>query len=392
MVMPNAAVDREYYDGFRAGFYPDKVAPVSLRFAPSWDLRRIRPHFFPRGASVVFAHREEPAGPMPRQAEIWSGRLQRGNMAWTEAASRLQRADGEVTHIDRTLRSPYSVAFTQGAILAPRLLFVVSPRPSSPLGLQAGRVGVVSDRSANEKLPWKQLPSMEGVIETEFVRPVFSGENLLPYRMVDPLRAVIPCTPERLLTDRAEIEYHAGLDQWWSIAEACWEAHRSTERLSLIEQLNYQGKLQKQLPVPLLRVVYNTSGMHVFAAKVMDRRALIASGLYWAAVASHEEADYLCAVLNSAVTSELLKPFMPYGKDERHVHKHVWQLIVPTYERDDAIHREIVALGREMAQLAADYPVKPDLHFAATRGHMRDLMEGTASGKRLSEIVCAMLS
>jgi hypothetical protein len=78
MVMPNAAVDREYYDGFRAGFYPDRVAPVSLRFGPSWDLRRIRPHFFPRGASVVFARRDEPAGPMPRQAEIWSGRLQRG--------------------------------------------------------------------------------------------------------------------------------------------------------------------------------------------------------------------------------------------------------------------------------------------------------------------------
>lgn len=82
---------------------------------------------------------------------------------------------------------------------------------------------------------------------------------------------------------------------------------------------------------------------------------------------------------------------MPYGKDERHVHKHVWQLIVPTYDREDATHWQIVALGREMAQLAADYPVKPDLHFAATRGHMRDLMEGTPSGKRLGEIVYEML-
>jgi len=311
MVMPNAAVDREYYDGFRAGFYPDRVAPVSLRFEPSWDLRRIRPHFFPRGASVVFACREEPAGPMPRQAEVWSGRLQRGNMAWAEAGSCLRRAEGQVTLIDRALRSPYGPAFTQGAILAPRLLFVVCPRPTSPLGMQSGRMGVVSHRSANEKPPWKHLPSIEGVVETEFVRPVFSGENLLPHRMTAPLRAVIPCTPERLLIGRAEIEYHAGLDQWWGMAESCWERHRSTERLSLVEQLNYQNKLQKQLPVPPLRVVYNTSGMHVFAAKVTDRRALIASGLYWASMASHEEADYLCAILNTAVTSELLKPFMP---------------------------------------------------------------------------------
>ncbi|MBB5693519.1 N-6 DNA methylase [Muricoccus pecuniae] len=392
MVMPNGAMDREYYEGFRAGFYPDQAAPVSLRFGPSWDLRRIRPHFFPRGASVVFAHRGAAANPMPRKAEIWSGRLQRGNTTWSAAGPHLQRVEGEVTIADRALRSPYSPAFTQGAIMAPRLLFIVSSRQASPLGLQAGRMGVVSHRSANEKKPWKYMASVEGVVETEFVRPVYSGENLLPHRVTSPLRAVIPCTSERLLTERAEIEYYPGLDQWWRAAEECWVAHRSTKRLSLIEQLNYQNKLQKQLPVPPLRVVYNTSGMHIFAAKVADRRSLIASGLYWAAVADSEEADYLCAILNSEVTSDLVRPYLPYAKDERHIHKHIWQLIVPTYDRTDATHREVVALGREMARLAADYPVDSDLHFATTRGRMRSAMENTASGKRLGEIMYEMLS
>ena len=83
---------------------------------------------------------------------------------------------------------------------------------------------------------------------------------------------------------------------------------------------------------------------------------------------------------------------MPYGKDERHVHKHIWQLVVPTYDQDDVSHRQIVALGREMAQLAGDYPVKSDLHFATTRRRMRNLMEGTPSGKCLGEIVYEMLS
>jgi hypothetical protein len=49
------------------------------------------------------------------------------------------------------------------------------------------------------------------------------------------------------------------------------------------------------------------------------------TGLYWAPINSEDEADYLCAIMNSAVTTEILRPFMSYGKDERDIHKHVWQ-------------------------------------------------------------------
>ena len=46
---------------------------------------------------------------------------------------------------------------------------------------------------------------------------------------------------------------------------------------------------------------------------------------------SEDEADYLCAIMNFAVTTEVLRPFMPYGKDERDIHKHVWQLPIESY-------------------------------------------------------------
>jgi HEAT repeats/PBS lyase HEAT-like repeat len=32
-----------------------------------------------------------------------------------------------------------------------------------------------------------------------------------------------------------------------------------------------------------------------------------------------------CAILNSATVTELVRPFMSYGKDERHFDKHIWQ-------------------------------------------------------------------
>ena len=203
-------------------------------------------------------------------------------------------------------------------------------------------MAVVSSRSSNEKEPWKKLGNLAGVVESEFVRPVLSGENLLPYRLSGALLAVVPCDGRKVLSEEAAIELYPGLDQWWRHAEAVWERHRSSStQLSLFGQLDYQSKLTKQLPVPALRIVYNTSGMHLAAAKARNRRALVASGLYWATVASEIEADYLCGVLNAPATTEFVRPLMPYSKDERHFHKHVWQLSIPPFDPKDPIHKRI---------------------------------------------------
>lgn len=232
---------------------------------------------------------------------------------------------------------------------------------------------------------------MEGVVESEFVRPVYSGESLLPYRVVAPLFAVIPCAADHLLTPR-EIDLHTGLRQWWAQAEAAWETSRSSERLSLMQQLDYQSKLSKQLPVPPFRVIYNASGMHLAAAKVRNPRAIISKSLYWAAFRDEDEADYLCAILNSACTTECLRPYMSYGKDERHVDKHLWELPIPSFDPSDPLHRELVDLGRQAALLADAYRVDAAVYFPATRRGIRQEVETSAAGRRIAEIVYEMLS
>lgn len=67
-VVPNPVVDRDYWAGFRSG----KFAGADVAFSPSWDLRRLRPHLFPRGSAVVFGRRTTAALPMPAKIEIWS--------------------------------------------------------------------------------------------------------------------------------------------------------------------------------------------------------------------------------------------------------------------------------------------------------------------------------
>jgi hypothetical protein len=44
----------------------------------------------------------------------------------------------------------------------------------------------------NDKKPWKDLPALEGVVETEFIRPVLLGESVIPFRIAETFEAVIP--------------------------------------------------------------------------------------------------------------------------------------------------------------------------------------------------------
>jgi hypothetical protein len=403
MVMPNAAIDREHYAGFRTGKYSDQLGEISIAFSPAWDLRRIRPHFFPRAASVVFGTRtdyarpvrdeqtpEQPSQAMPEQGEIWTGKLQVVNASWSAASGWLKRTTGTVYHPGQTSKSLYAPRFTQGAILAPYLAFVVDKKESSPLGLSQGRVAVQSHRSVYEKKPWKNLDDLSGVIETQFIRPLFTGDNVYPFRTGKPKLAIIPCDKATLLS-LDSIDLYPGLQHWWAQATQIWEENRASERLSLMAQLDFQSKLSKQLPIPAFRVVYNTSGMHICCAKLRERKAIVNSDLYWAPMNSEEEADYLCAILNAPATTELARPLMSYGKDERHIHKHLWDLPIPLLDPEKGTHKRICDPGRAAEKLVDDFEIDYTVHFSAIRRHIREALMATPEGRELNELVIELI-
>lgn len=225
LVLPNAAIDREHYAGFRSGHYGGRTGEVAIAFDPSWDLRRLRPHFFPRAASVAFGTRMELAHQagesegdwagkkMPDEVEIWTGRLKTPNAPWSEASEWLTRRPGKVQHVGQLTKSPYAPAFTQGATFTPRFAFVVERREASSLGLPKGMIAVQSSRSVQEKKPWKDLPDISDVVESEFVRPFYTGETIFPYRTGTPQLAVIPCNKNGIM-GASQIEMHPGLHHW----------------------------------------------------------------------------------------------------------------------------------------------------------------------------------
>jgi hypothetical protein len=394
-VLPNAALDRGYYQGFRTGKYADPGELTTVSFKGSWDLRRIRPHFFPRAASVVFGSRTpNQSRALPSGTNRWSGTIPRTAHTWEEVKPYLHREDATlvISDDDTEDASPYGDRFSQGANIVPRLVFFVEPQPASPLGVGAGRRAVRSASSSYEKAPWKKLPRLTGVVETEFLRPVLMGESLLPYRVLPARQAVLPLEGRELLGgENPRLDLYPGLAAWWREAEQVWNEHRSSEGLTLLGQLDYRGKLTEQLPVSPLRVIYPASAMHAAAALTDQRNAVAEHSLYWGTVSNHDEGHYLCAIFNCPEFTLLVRPLMPYGKDERHIDKNPWKLRIPDYDPANETHRRLSELGRQEAETVAALDLDEHGNFITLRQLVRRELANHEAATEISDIVTELL-
>lgn len=386
-VMPSGIINGGQHRGFRTGKFGVKVLAA---LGPVWDLRRLRPHFFPITASVVQARRAAKAVPLPREPEVWSGRVPAGNASWAAASKSIQRKTSKAK-VAVEKRSEYHARFRQGATIVPRVLFLVEKQAAGPLGQVANKVAIRSARSSNEKAPWKHLEALDGVVESEFLYRIHLGETVLPYRTLEPRLAVLPLHKNTFLSaDSTKLQFYAGLSDWWTKASEAWMRHRASDRLTLEERVNYHGLLLGQIPPQPERIVYGKAGMHVAAARVSDHRALIDHKLYWASASCVEEAQFLIAILNAPETTTRVRPLMSYGKDERDVDKYVWSLPIPMFDPAIKEHAELAKLGaqaeREIATL-----VMPDEHFASARRRIRDWLESSELGDEINRRVATLM-
>ncbi len=131
--------------------------------------------------------------------------------------------------------------------------------------------------------------------------------------------------------------------------------------------------------------------MHVAATLVSDSRAIIKSTLYWGTVLSRDEGLYLCAMLNSPALTDLTRPLMSYGKDERDVNKAIWQLPVPMYNDQIPEHRRLAELGAACADHVAELPFDKSNNFVGLRRYVREALVALPAAVEANEIVELML-
>jgi SAM-dependent methyltransferase len=383
-VMPFAVLSRLAYAGFRSGRFTSRSngglahVGVCVAWEEAWDLHKVKPTIFPVPASVVIgSYSPEKPKNMPHKVTVWSGKLTRMTVDWNTAKGSLQRHEGTVeVAITEGVRSPYAARFTQGGNLVPRMLMFIEDAPKTPLGVGAGRIAVRSARSRLEKDPWKSLRPLSGVVEREFVHPVLLGGSIAPHRLLRTWRAVLPLAAGVILSSEgnpAPIDQYPGLATWWRTAEETWRANRrDSTTISLDEQINWQGKLEKQFPAAPYRVVYTASGTTLVAAVVTDQRAVIEHQLYWASASSLMEARYLTGVLNSRVLLERIKGLQSHGQfGARHFDSYVHVASYPLFEADNEVHLRIVSAVERAEKVAANVQLEDGASFQAARKAVR---------------------
>jgi hypothetical protein len=393
-VMPLATLSRQQYEGFRSGHYDVPSEHCAVSFDRPWDLARIKPTFFPVPACVVFGRRENFDGspkPLAEPPEVWSGKFSTATASRAEAAANITRLVAE-EGVPRG-KSLYADRFSQGATVVPRLLFVVEPENPGPLGSGAGRQMVHSRRSTRENKGWRDVPSLRGAVERQFIKSLYLGESILPFRCLEPRQAVIPWDGRQLLHGSiAELDRYPGLSDWWRQAETVWEQHRSSDRLSLVEQLDYRRKLVRQLGAAHHRVVYSASGMYMAAVVVSDPVAVIEHKLYWGPAENLDEARFLTAVLNSDFLTAAVRPLQGRGEhNPRDFDKYVFRLPIPLYNGDIAAHRTLVSLAERAEHVAAGVELPP-VRFEAQRRLIRKALAQDGVAAEINAVVAVLLA
>ena len=385
-VMPYAAMSRLQFQGFRSGVFigygagPTRTS-LLVCFTDAWALGEDVQPLFPvpslRAVRPLGRRRELAAGDHP--SGVWRvAAAQRdgdgGRTPTWPGGTRPWPAVGD----DGAAASPYREAFRQGATLVPRFLCLVESAPAGPLGGSLDAPEVASRRSRQEKPPWKDLDPLRGNVERRFLRSVYLGESVLPFRLLQPPLAVIPWDPEseRLLDAAAAARAgYPHLASWMAQAERVWETHRSSDRMTFAEQLDFYGKLIAQFPPPSLRVVYTTSGTLMAATIVTDREAVIDTSLYWAAAQTRAEAHYLVALLTSEATRHQFAELQARGQwGARHFHKVMWTLPIGEFDAANPLHTAIAAAGRRAEAVAAAVPLKEGAYFVTARGQIREAL------------------
>ncbi|MGC5659003.1 N-6 DNA methylase [Micromonospora sp. WMMD723] len=391
-VMPHGTLTRRPHDGFRSGRWGGDVA---VQFAEPWDLTRA-PTGFPM-VSCVIRGQSRPNTPrrMPAKVLAWSSRSRNPNMTWEVAKEGFTTVPIVLSVLgDDGLppASPYKRRFRQGAVLAPRALLFVEEASSSPIGFGAGRIAVRSRRTPFEKAPWKDVRTLQHTVERAFVRSVHLGETLVPFRMLEPLRAVLPLDAKGVM-DARMIEDYPGLESWWSEAEETWRAHKvESDDSSLLQRINFHGQIAAQVPTGSHRVVYSKAGNTIAAARLDESQSIIDHKLYWAAVSGIEEACFLVAILNSSTVLERVRPLQALGLfGGRDIDKNVFAVPIPVYDAEDGNHQELVSLSHEAETFAAEVDLSQVADFKRARRILRQELTRSNLAQRIDDVVARVI-
>jgi len=394
-VLPFAAMFKKPYKNFRSGKFKVSNNEVHFSFVDAWAFPSSVQPLFPVPACVLFAKRSSEQSSLPKSVRFFAGHLSRRDASPEDANKTLSETIGPWPEDESaTAGSPYRTRFRQGAILIPRRLVLVERMQGGRLGVNAA-APLVKGRTGNQdKSPWKEIEPPHGPVEASFLRPTYLGECIAPYRLLDPVLAVIPwddAAKELLSSAQARARGHARLADWLGNVEGLWDSHGSKKRM-FSEQLDFFEQLSSQFPIAKLRVIYGKAGTNPAAAVLRDTSAIIDHMLYWAQADSMNEARYLTAILNSETTRKKAEHWQAQGQwGARHFDKVMFNLPIQKFDAKNRLHQQLCEAAEHAEKIAATTPLPDDAHFSRARGQIREALYADGIGTKIDEVVGQLL-
>jgi len=376
-VTPFAVLSRQQYEGFRTGRWaqnaPDGLEgnsqAVNVKFTQTWALQDVKPSIFPVPSAVVFGSRSTTAIPLPKTSRRFSGNPKDG---LTSSHSDVRQLTSE------TIReSPYKALARNGATLYPRLLLMVEELDGQGLlGGTKGATRVESARTSLEKPPWKDIDTLKGSVESQFIFDVLLGPSLAPFRILEKQRCILPLSGGSLLSEDALIEEAPLLARWWKSVEKTWDEHKGKSKLSIFDQVNYQSKLTKQLPPAQFRVLYTKAGSNLCAAIDTSGSALIENALYWVPVGSIEEGHFLAGLLNSKPLQAEVREYQSIGNfGPRHFDLLPLEVPIPRFDESNNLHRELAEISSRAQMEAGNVSIAEGTRFLKARKLVQERLD-----------------
>ncbi len=397
-VLPFALLNAPVFAGLRTG----RLQQLQVRITDGWALERVWPIFGAQSGSsttstcVLFGRRDQVGDPPP-ELDRWVGRLTRRDAGEAEAARALARSRVPWPR-PRTLIgiSPYRARFRQGATIVPRRFFIVDPEPAGRLGSRReaprmqGRVG--------NQDKWNDVVPPNGPVEAQFLRQLVLGETVAPFRLLEPVTAVMPLDGSNVLDAATAREAgYVHLADWLRYCEMQWTARSNKNgegeaRMTLNQRINYMRNLSRQAGTATIRVLYTKAGTHLSAVSIAGGDALIDHKAYWTTARSTREAGYLISILNSAAVLTKITDLQSHGqRDKRDFDNLVWTLPIPEYDADEIVHRDLAAAAAHAEKIAATVPLVDAQHFTTKRRAIRAALAADGIAAEIEALVDALL-
>lgn len=397
-VLPYAALSRDPYAKFRRGdFNPFRSPPKAVRFTAAWTFPSEVQPLFPVPACVLFACGTSlPALGLPKTVQRYAGVLPMRDAQEAMAAKHLTVKEEAWPADTGVSASPYREKFRQGATLVPRRLVIVERLPAAgKLGSNPAAPMVRGRTSSQDKEPWKSLDPLEGPIEKDFLRRVYLGENIAPYRVLGHVTAVIPWNPNKRQVIDKEGAYSIGkplLAVWLTKAEHLWNKH-GTGGMSLAERWNYGRAISSQFPIGEHRVFFAASGTQPAALKLsIDHQGIAEHKLYWMQCVTEAEANYLVAILNSETARAAAEHWQSEGQwGKRDFDKAVFNLPIPFFDPKSGLHKRLSKAAARAEKAAAAVTLKDGEHFTRSRKRIRQALIADGVAGEIEALVAALI-